>query len=97
MSRDGYLSKSAVHRRQMLDNALMVHGWTCCICARPISQGQESLQHMKPRSKGGTDDIENLRPAHKRCNSALGDRELDQSLIIGNGESWLIEQLELST
>lgn len=90
-----YLGKSSAQRRQMLDAALLVHGWTCCICARPISQGQESLQHMKPRSKGGTDDPDNLRPAHRRCNSALGDRELDQTLVIGGGEDWLLRVLDL--
>ena len=96
MSRGSYLDKSSAHRRQMLDNALLVHGWQCCICARPISKGQESLQHIKARSKGGTDDVENLRPAHRRCNSALGDRDLDQSLVIGDGEAWLLAQLETS-
>lgn len=87
-----YLDKSSKERRAMLDRALLVHGWTCCICARPIKRGHESLQHIKARSNGGTDDPGNLRPAHKRCNYSLGKRDLDPALVIGNGEEWLVEQ-----
>ena len=91
--RDEYLSKSAARRRSMLDSALLLFGWRCAICGGPIAQGDESLQHMKPRSKGGTDDMDNLRPAHKRCNSALRDNELDTGQVVFGGEAWLIEHM----
>lgn len=33
-----------------------------------------SVGHQLPRSRGGSDDISNLRPEHLRCNLAAGDR-----------------------
>ncbi|MGO1957204.1 HNH endonuclease [Microbacterium sp.] len=86
-----YKEKPYKSRRAMLDRALSLYGWACSICGGPIADGDESLQHMKPRSKGGTDDEENLRPAHKRCNSSLGDREIDPRLIVYGGERMLID------
>lgn len=49
------------------------HGTVCWICGEPIT-GLVSLDHVVPRSKGGSDDVENLRPAHFGCNSARGNR-----------------------
>lgn len=91
MTERDYLDKHPRTRRAMLDNALTEHGWTCCICGRPILPGSESLQHLVPRSKGGTDDPDNLRPAHLRCNSALGARDLDPRLVVAHGEAQLLE------
>lgn len=34
-----------------------------------------TIDHIKPRSKGGTDDLENLCLAHFKCNNLKGDRE----------------------
>ncbi|MCX4400643.1 HNH endonuclease [Streptomyces sp. NBC_01764] len=43
----------------------------CSICnARPAT----TADHIIPLSKGGTNDIENLRPACGRCNSSRGNR-----------------------
>lgn len=33
-----------------------------------------TLGHIIPASKGGTDDLSNLRPEHRRCNLAAGAR-----------------------
>lgn len=38
----------------------------------PISDG--SLEHILPRTHGGTDDLENLAIACRRCNSQKGKR-----------------------
>lgn len=49
-------------------------GRTCHLCRQP---GATSADHLIPRSKGGTDDVEhNLRPAHGVCNKARQDRDL---------------------
>lgn len=34
-----------------------------------------SLEHLKPVSKGGTDNLRNLVLAHKGCNSERGNKE----------------------
>lgn len=50
-----------------------IYGETCWICGRQILEGF-SVDHVIPRSRGGTDEIENLRPAHGLCNSRRGNR-----------------------
>lgn len=70
-----YTRLSSQRRRRMLERALAEHGRVCCICGLTIAEGDESLQHIRPRSKGGTDDPSNLAPAHRSCNYAAGDRE----------------------
>lgn len=49
-------------------------GRQCHLCRQP---GATTADHLLPRSKGGSDDVEtNLRPAHYSCNSARGDTDL---------------------
>lgn len=46
----------------------------CHICGQPILNNQKmSLDHYIPRCHGGTDDAENLLPAHAICNSIKND------------------------
>ena len=55
-------------------------GWACQICSEPVdyladphSDWYPSLDHIVPRSRGGSDDVSNLRLAHRWCNSVRGD------------------------
>lgn len=50
-------------------------GRVCHLCGMP---GADTLDHLLPRSLGGTDDLENLAPAHKSCNSSRGAMPLDK-------------------
>lgn len=54
-------------RRLVLD----VYGDVCHLCGR---RGADTADHLVPRSRGGTDTLDNLRPAHFRCNARRGDR-----------------------
>ena len=49
--------------------------WTCCSCGRSSREDGITLEvdHIIPRSKGGTDDLENLQTLCKKCN--IGDRK----------------------
>lgn len=56
-------------------------GWECWLCGQPIRQGIDphhdeavSLDHVVPLSEGGNHAVENLRPAHRWCNSRRGNR-----------------------
>lgn len=40
----------------------------CGICGKPINFEDMTVDHKIPLSCGGTDDIENLQPAHLCCN-----------------------------
>ena len=45
--------------------------YICCICGLP---GADTVDHIKARANGGTDDEWNLRAAHRSCNSKKGVR-----------------------
>lgn len=49
---------------------IATYGDVCHICQRP---GADSPDHVRPRSRWGTDDLSNLRPSHKACNRRRGD------------------------
>ena len=53
-----------------------MYGCVCWLCKRPIDMSVSgrskwglTLDHVLPRSLGGSNAIENLRPAHHYCNS----------------------------
>ncbi len=46
-------------------------GGVCWLCGKP---GADTKDHVRPLSKGGTNDPSNLRPAHRACNSRKGAR-----------------------
>lgn len=52
---------------------LATYGTVCHLCR---GDGADSADHLQPRSKGGTDALANLRPAHQGCNSARADLDL---------------------
>ncbi|WP_200209119.1 HNH endonuclease [Micromonospora coerulea] len=43
----------------------------CWLCGR---YGANTADHVTPLSRGGTNDLSNLKPAHKACNSGRGNR-----------------------
>src|SRR3954466_5647791 len=55
--------------------------WTCWVCSGDVdpacpsgSPHAASVDHVIPRSRGGTNDPANLRLAHRRCNGQRGSR-----------------------
>lgn len=60
---------------RLLAFVLSEYGDVCHLCGRA---GSTSIDHVIPRSMGGTDDLENLRPSHGSCNSARQAMPLDQ-------------------
>ncbi|MCQ9177218.1 HNH endonuclease [Corynebacterium amycolatum] len=49
------------------------YGDTCHLCGRA---GATTADHLLPRSKGGDNSLENLRPAHGQCNSRRGNMSI---------------------
>jgi 5-methylcytosine-specific restriction endonuclease McrA len=56
---------SGRYAARIRDHVLATKGTTCCHCHE---DGARSVEHVTPRSKGGTDHDDNLRPAHLVCN-----------------------------
>lgn len=67
------------NQKQLRQMVTDVYGWRCSICHTMINpnatrlRDRLSIDHVLPVSRGGTDTIENLRPAHYGCNAARGD------------------------
>ncbi len=75
----------------------ITHGaetWPCHHCPLPVdctlpgsAPNGPTLEHVIPISEGGTNDLENLRIAHRSCNLKRGDRPATQ--VGPQSRSWL--------
>jgi 5-methylcytosine-specific restriction endonuclease McrA len=65
-------SKQAMARRNRVKAVVAAHGEICWLCHKPIN-GDLTMDHVVPRSKGGRANRDNLRPAHELCNSKRGN------------------------
>lgn len=50
----------------------------CCWCNNPLKMTEFTIEHIKPRSEGGTDEFENLNIACAKCNQDRGTNFLDK-------------------
>lgn len=66
--------RRTVARREAIYAA---HDWTCHLCELPIDpvHDRHELDHVTPLWCGGSDDDDNLAPAHSRCHleKSVGD------------------------
>lgn len=60
---------------ELRDLVIATYGDVCCLCGH---RGSNTVEHVIPRARGGTDDIENLRPAHKSCNVSRQDSDVNE-------------------
>ncbi len=58
-------------------NILRRDNYKCAYCGR--SDLQLTIDHIKPKSRGGTDDWENLVAACIKCNNKKGDRTPEEA------------------
>lgn len=61
--------------------------WTCTACGKPLQDADATVDHVVPKSKGGTDADWNLRSLCRKCNSEKGDRE--QPRLSWYNPAWL--------
>ena len=40
----------------------------CFVCGRHVREKNATLEHIKPKSKGGSDEMGNLAISHYQCN-----------------------------
>lgn len=76
-------AKRAVYIHPDIRRSIYVRdGWTCGFCGEAVEDGlpssspwQATLDHIIPRSLGGSDDASNLRLLHRYCNAVRSNRE----------------------
>lgn len=56
------------NRRIMIDNS-WAYGIPCCICGKGFGNKSDiTAEHIVSLRHGGTNELSNLGPAHRRCN-----------------------------
>jgi len=63
-----------VSRKEKVQLIVERDGPDCFLCKQPFTKKQGiTLDHWIPKSAGGTDEVGNLRLAHKKCNTLKSD------------------------
>ena len=57
-------------KKQLFDGRERV---PCCFCHRELTREQATLEHVRPQSRGGKMELENLKISCQPCNSERGD------------------------
>lgn len=84
-----YLTAKKVYKRTRLAEA---QNWKCCWCGckmvpEPMQCNSVTVEHILPRSQGGSNEMDNLAAACHRCNNKRGTLTIDdfmQNLPIRN-------------
>lgn len=77
------------HWKRKMRAGVVIH---CTLCGDPISLGGEkylgsiTVDHIIPKSCGGTYRMDNVQPAHMKCNSIKGNIEIGESMRDPNEE-----------
>lgn len=53
-------------------------GGLCYLCSEPVSFKDMTIDHVFPLCYGGTSALENLMPAHSKCNGLKRNKTLNQ-------------------
>lgn len=69
-------------RQEIVDILRKRDGFACYLCPEPYTEELgPTIDHVKPLSKGGTWDLDNLKLAHRKCNQEKGDREFINGVL----------------
>lgn len=68
---------------------LVTYGPVCWLCGLP---GSDTADHVIPRVHGGAVyDLDNLAPAHRRCNESRGSRPAEAYSLVEDGQHYFTE------
>ena len=70
------MGAQAVHIR--LEDIAKRESRICYLCGREVSVHEMSFEHVLPLCEGGSHTPENVRLAHRLCNSRKGSRSLSE-------------------
>lgn len=68
------MEKVANDRHKLIHRLLRKYGPACVYCLEPLSEANATVDHYVPRAAGGSNHIDNLRPACFPCNNWKADR-----------------------
>lgn len=78
-----------IRPNSIVHKLLYMQGGACALCGRavtvfvaegfPEAHGLATIDHIKPRSAGGTDDLGNLQAVHWLCNNKRGNMRLERA------------------
>ena len=71
-----------------LTKAHAQHGGDCFYCKKPIAKDQVSIDHVEPKTLGGTGSLQNLLICHKSCNQHKGHKPIE-AFHPEAGREWL--------
>jgi len=75
----GYNDRDPDVRELMLDHVLLKTDMRCAYCGHEFeSISDMHIDHVIPRSRGGSDNIDNLLPVCKSCNSTKATKTLEE-------------------
>ena len=78
-------SCGAKNRRKRLNKITRIRkrdGKNCFYCGLKLAMGDVTIEHLEAKGNGGSNNIENLRIAHKECNGKARDLPVDKKLLL---------------
>lgn len=63
-----------ITKQELIEQLKSRDGDSCFICKSPFVEEQPTIDHWIPKAVGGSDEIENLRITHRKCNTDKADR-----------------------
>ena len=63
----------------------------CAHCGKSVTGASQTIDHIIPKSKGGTDDQRNLMPLCRKCNDGRGTNKIDVREFYGFASGWALD------
>ncbi len=67
---------------KQLDRLLFAQGGKCFFCAEQLDKAEASIEHLQPKSTGGTEDESNLVSCCKTLNFLFGSKTIKEKFAI---------------
>lgn len=64
----------AIQKQELVEQLKSRDGDSCFICKQPFIDEAPTIDHWIPKAAKGSDEIENLRLTHRKCNTEKADR-----------------------
>ena len=67
-------NKQTTRTKRITKRLLEANNYMCALCGEPTTLKDSNIDHKIPKSKGGSNRIENLQATHKVCNFIKGSK-----------------------